>query len=154
VLTYRERVGALRAALYAKQIECYDRILVALSELQEIAIAETTGKRLPLDDQARAKLRETAQPQFGRLAHAFVANVPFLPKAVAGRRRELRDTFAAISAPPAAVHIYKQGLAYARNPQAVLPSRPCAFGTMRLQLGTDPLDQQTLRLFGSPPRAD
>lgn len=155
LLSYRERVAGLRVALYAKQLECYDRVLGALTELQEAVIAETAGKRLPLDDQARAELREKAQPQYAKFAQAFVATVPFLPDAVAAAAAEYRATFAAITAPPTAVHIYPRGLAQARDPQGEFARAFLRiWEAMRQQLGTDPISTQTLKLFGAPEAPD
>jgi hypothetical protein len=153
-VSYRERVAALRGALYAKQIEAYGDLLLALSELQEVAIAVLTGKTFALDDEARAELRDAAQPQFAKLAHTFVANVPFLPKAVADAVAEYREKFVVISAPPELPTLYAQGRLVNQPPVALTNAFVSIWAVMRHQLGTDPVSEQTLKLFGGSPPSD
>jgi hypothetical protein len=120
-LTYKERVAALRGALYAK-------------------------------NQERAALREKAQPQYRLLAHAFVANVPFLPHTVANAVADYREKFAVISAPPEQPSLYAEGRKLKRPVVVLTTAFVHVWAAMRHQLGTDPVSEQTLELFHGPER--
>lgn len=149
-LASRERVAALRVALYAKQIEVYGLVLHSLSELHEVAIAFTTEKGFVLNGQARAELRAAVTPQYARHAQVFVRNAVFLPKSVGDAVVEYRDTFLAISAPPGVESQYPPELVHSDDPQMELGKAfTGVWEAMARQLGTVPLSQQTLKLFGT-----
>jgi hypothetical protein len=150
-LTYKERVAALRGALYARQVEAYSAVLEALSGVQEVALEVLTDKN-ELSDQERAALREKAQPQYRLLAHAFVANVPFLPHTVANAVADYREKFAVISAPPEQPSLYAEGRKLKRPVVVLTTAFVHVWAAMRHQLGTDPVSEQTLELFHGPER--
>jgi hypothetical protein len=150
-LTYRERVAALRSALYSKQIDAYGEILHALSDLHQVTLAFTTAAGFTLDGQTRAALREEVQPQMTQLARVFVRNAVFLPQAVGDALVEYRSTFNAISAPPEVESQYPSDLVDSDDPQLALSNAfTRVWDAMYRQLGTGPLSQQTLKLLGRP----
>jgi hypothetical protein len=151
ILTYRERVAALRSALYSKQIEAYGELLHALSDLHQATLTFTTAQGFTLNPQARTALRTEVQPQMTQLARVFVRNAVFLPKAVGDAVVEYRETLNAISAPSEVAMQYPPELVHADDPQMVLTKAfTRVWDAMRRQLGTGPLSQQTLKLLGRP----
>jgi hypothetical protein len=104
------------------------------------------------DGVSRVELRQAAREPIARVAHVFTENLVFLPKGVADAVAEYRNTFNAISAPPEAESQYTRELVHAHDPQMELTTAFArVWAVLRQQLGTDPLNQQTLKLLGTPP---
>jgi hypothetical protein len=120
LLTYRERIAALRSALYAKQIEVYGELLHALSDHHQVTLTFITEQGFTLDGPARNELRVQVQPQIAQVARVFVRNAVFLPQPVGDAVVEYRNTFNALSAPPEVEEQYPSELVHADDPQMEL----------------------------------
>jgi len=152
-LSYKSRISPYREMLYSKQLEGYAEVVYALSDFYTATLAFiTVQKNCRLDDNTRFELRRITVNENQALYRKQQKWAIFLPKEMSDRLSDFVKLFNGISAFPEVAYQYPKEIVYANDPGLLLANAYTkVIEAARKGLGTEPLSQETLRLFGEVP---
>lgn len=166
-LNYRERVSAHRLALYARQLDAFREIAVAVAELlgrAELLIASTgVGPDRPrgpdrpslVDSKTDADLRIAIQDTALDLSGIRVRHAIFLPEVVLTQVEQLEKLSAALLSPTWEIENEDGETVtrlYHKDPMfSFTVAQLALFSDMRTLVGTEKLSGETMRLLGVSP---
>ena len=152
-LTYKSRISPYRELLYSKQVEGYAEVVYALTDFHTAAIAFITAQKgCRLDDNTRVELRRYTIDKNQTFHLKLQKWAIFLTKEMSDTLSAFIKLFNGISAPPDVAHQYQKEIVYATDPVALLMNAYTeVLEVARKSLGTEPLSQETLELFGKVP---
>ncbi len=152
-LSYKSRISPYREMLYAKQLEGYAEVVYALSDFFTTALGFiTVQKGCRLDDNTRVELRSYTLDKNQTFFRKKQNWAIFLSKEISDSLSDFVKLFSGISAPSDVAHQYSKEIVYADDPGLLLANAYTkVIEVARKSLGTEPLSQETLKLFGEVP---